>query len=118
MAEIARFYKKSNICISSAEEKEIKAEEPLTSKRLRRCVKCGKQCKLCRKVKPPEGSSSVRMINLFNNAMSHFCKILKRRQKQVSLDKFLVKSALKEQASIEPIDRSDSLSDSESCPTQ
>ena len=58
-------------------------------------------------------------MNLFNNnAMSHFHEILKRRQKQVSLDRFLVKVAQKEKDSIKPIDNSDSVSDGESCPTQ
>ena len=57
-------------------------------------------------------------MNLFNdNAMSHFHEILKRRQKQVSWDRFLVKIAQKED-SIETIDSSDSISDSESSPTQ
>ena len=61
----------------------------------------------------------MRAMNLFNdNAMSHFLKILKRRQKQVSLDRFLVKVARKEKDSIEPIDSSDVISDSESRPTQ
>ena len=35
-----------------------------------------------------------------------------------SLDRFLVKVAQKEKDSIEPIDSSDSVSDSESCPIQ
>ena len=51
-------------------------------------------------------------------ATSHFHEILKRRQKQVSLDRFLVKVARKEKHSIGSIDSSDSVSDSESCPTQ
>ena len=60
---------------------------------------------------------AVRAMNPFNNnAMSHFCEILKRRQKQVSLDRFLVKVARKKD-SIEPIDSNDSISDSESHPT-
>ena len=40
----------------------------------------------------PNKAVSGRCMNLFNdNARSHFRGILKRRQKQVSLDKFLVK---------------------------
>jgi len=40
----------------------------------------------------PNKAVAVRAMNLFNdNAMSHFYKILKRRQKQVSFDRFLVK---------------------------
>ena len=61
---------------------------------------------------------AVQAMNLFNDSASlHFYEILKRRQKQVSLDRFLVKVARKEKDSIEPIDRSDSVSDSESHPT-
>ena len=57
------------------------------------------------------------MINLFNNnVMSHFHEILKKRQNQVSLDRFLVKVARKEKDSIDPTDSSDYISDSESHP--
>jgi hypothetical protein len=42
---------------------------------------------------------AVRAMNLFNNnAMSYFREILKRRQKQVLLDRFLVKVAQKERS--------------------
>ena len=55
---------------------------------------------------------AVRAMNLFDdNAMSHFHEIHNSRQKQVSLDRFLVKVAQKEKDSIEPID-SDSLNES------
>ena len=65
----------------------------------------------------PNKAGVVRAMYLFNdNAASHFPEILKRRQKQVLLDRFLVKEAQKD--SIEPIDNSDSISDSESCLTQ
>lgn len=50
-------------------------------------------------------------------AVSHFHKIPKMRQKQESLDRYLVKVA-KEGNSLEPIDSSDVVSDSESHPTQ
>ena len=67
----------------------------------------------------PNKVVAVQVMNLFNdNAMSHFCKILKRRQNQVSLDRFLVKVAQKEKDATETIDSSDSVSDSEGCPTQ
>ena len=67
----------------------------------------------------PNEAVSVRVMNLFdNNALSHFCKIFKRRQQQVSLDRFLVKVERKEKDSIEPIDGSDSVSDGESRSTQ
>jgi hypothetical protein len=67
----------------------------------------------------PNKNVAVRAMNLFNdNAMSHFCKILKRRQKQVSPDRFLVNIVQKEKDSGEPTDSSDSISNSESRPTQ
>ena len=52
------------------------------------------------------------------NATARFHKNLKRGQKQVSLDRLLVKVAQKEKDSIEPIDSSDSVSDSESRPAE
>ena len=56
----------------------------------------------------PNKAAAVLVMNLFNdNAMSHFHQILKRRQKQVSLDRFLDKIVLKEKDSIEPMDNSD-----------
>ena len=78
----------------------------------------GNSAKFCRKHHLNK-AVAVQVMNPFNeNAMSHFCEILKRRQKQVSLDRFLVQGAQKEKDSIEPIDSSDSISDSERCPTQ
>ncbi|XP_078306717.1 uncharacterized protein LOC144617051 isoform X1 [Panthera onca] len=44
--------------------------------------------------------------------------ILCKRQKQVSLDRFLVKAARTEKDAIEPTDSSDSISDSEYHPTR
>ena len=45
----------------------------------------------------PNKAVAVRAMNLFNDdAMSHFRQILKRRQKQRSLDSFLVKVTRKE----------------------
>jgi hypothetical protein len=44
----------------------------------------------------PSKAVAVRAMNQFNdNAMSYFREILKRMQKQVSLDRFLVKVAQK-----------------------
>ena len=40
----------------------------------------------------PNKAVAVRVM-FSDNAMSHLCEILKRRQKQVSLDRFLVKAA-------------------------
>ena len=39
----------------------------------------------------PDNTATSRAVNNFNDVMSHFRKVLKHRQKQVSLDKFLVK---------------------------
>jgi hypothetical protein len=59
---------------------------------------------------------AVQAMNPFNdNAMSYFREILERRQKQVSLDRFLVKVAQKKK---ESTDSSDSISDNENRPTQ
>ena len=67
----------------------------------------------------PNTAVAVRVMDLFNDdAMSHFCEILKRRQKQTSPDRLLVKAVGKEKDSVEPTDSSDSVSDSESRPTQ
>jgi hypothetical protein len=64
----------------------------------------------------PSKTVAVRAMNLFNdNAMSYFREILKRRQKQALLDRFLVKVAQKEK---ESTDSSDSVSDNESRPIQ
>jgi hypothetical protein len=56
----------------------------------------------------PNKAVAVRVMNIFNDsAMSHFREILKRRQKQQSLDRFLVKVARK--GSSEPRGDSDSI---------
>jgi hypothetical protein len=74
----------------------------------------GSSAKICRKHHPSK-AVAVRAMNLFNdNAMSYFREILERRQKQVSLDRFLVKVARKEK---ESTDSSDSVSGNESRPT-
>ena len=119
VAETARFYKKLTSCISSAEEGEKKAEESLTSNEIREMCKMWEAVQNFVGKHHPNKAVAVRAMNLFNdNAMSHLREILKRRQNQVSLDRFLVKVARKGKESIEPIDSSDSVSDSESCPTQ
>ena len=67
----------------------------------------------------PNKAVAVRAMNLFkNNTMSHFHKILKRRQKKASLDRLLVKVAQNKKDSTEAINSSDSISDSESRPAQ
>ena len=56
----------------------------------------------------PNKAVAVRAMNIFNdNAMSHFREILERKQKQQSLDRFLVKVARKD--SNEPTGDSDSI---------
>ena len=91
-------------------------EESLTSNEIREMCKMWKTVQNF--VEKHHPNQAVRVMNLFNdNAMSHFREILKRRQNQVSLDRFLVKVAQKEKDSIEPTDSSDSVSDSESCST-
>jgi hypothetical protein len=64
----------------------------------------------------PSEAVAVRAMNLFNNnAMSYFREILKWRQKQGSVNRFLVKVTQKEK---ESTDSRDSVSDNESRPTQ
>ena len=104
---------------SSAEEEEKKVEKSLTSNEIRKMCKIWETLQSFVENHHPNKAVAVWMMNLFNNnTMSHFREILKRRQKQVSLDRFLVKVAWKEKDSIEPIDGNDSVSDSESRPTQ
>ena len=104
--------------ISSAEEEEKKAEESLTSNEIREMCKMWETVQNFIEEHYLKKAVAVQVMNLFNdNAMSHFREILKRRQNQVSLDRFLVKVAQKED-SIEPIDSSDSVSESESRFTQ
>ena len=103
----------------SAEEEEKKAEETLTSNEIREMCKMWETVQNFVEKHHPKKAVAVWAMNLFNdNAMSHFHEIVKRRQKQVLLDRFLVKVAQKEKDSIEPRDSSDSVSDSESRPTQ
>ena len=86
--------------------------------RLRSCIKCGKLQNFVEKYHPYK-AVAVWAMNVFNdNAKSHFQEILKMRQNQVSLSRLLVKVAWKEKDSTEQIDSSDSISDSESRPTQ
>ena len=104
--------------ISLAEE-ENKAEGSPTSNEIRETCKMWETVKHFVEKHHPNKAAAVRVTDLFNdNAMSHFCEVLKRRQKQVSLDRFLGVVARKEKDSIEPIGSSDSISDSESRPPQ
>ncbi|XP_068087415.1 tyrosine-protein kinase Fyn isoform X1 [Hyperolius riggenbachi] len=76
--------------ISSEEEKTT--EDSLTSNEIQEMFKMWERLQSFVEKHHPNKAIAVRAINLFNdNAMSHFCEILKRRQKQLSLDRFLVK---------------------------
>ena len=120
VAETARFYEKSTSASGLQRRRRKRWRNPSLQMRLGRCVKCMKQSKQTFVEKHhPNKAVAVRAMNLFNDsARSHFCKILKRRQKQVSLDRFLITVSWKEKDSIEPTDSSDSISDSESRPTR
>ena len=65
-------------------------EEFFTANEIREICKMWETVQNCRRAIAK--AVEVRVMNLFNdNAMSHFYEILKRRQKQVLLDRFLVK---------------------------
>ena len=82
--------------ISSAEE-EKKAKESLTSNEIWEMCKMWETVKRSIEKHHANKAVAVRAMNLFiDNAMPHFCKILKGRRKQVSLDRLLVKVAQKE----------------------
>ena len=100
-----------------AEEEEKKAEESLTSDEIREMCKMWETVQNF--VEKHHLNKAVAVWVMFNhNAVSYFHEIIKRRQKQVSLARFLIKAALKEKDSIEPINSSNSVSNSESSPTQ
>jgi hypothetical protein len=99
-----------------SEEEEKKTETSLSSNEIREVCKIWETVQKFVEKHHPSKAVAVRAINLFNNnAMSYFCEILTRRQKQVSLDRFLVKVAQKVK---ESTDSSDFVSDNESRPTQ
>lgn len=92
----------------SSEEEEKKTEESLTSNEIREMCKMWETVQNFVEKHHPNKAVAVRAMNIFNdNAMSHFREILKRRQKQQSLDRFLVKVARKD--SSEPTGDSDSI---------
>lgn len=98
----------------SSEEEDKKTEESLSSNEIREMCKMWERVQNFVEKHHPNKAVAVRAMNLFDdNAMSHFREILKRRQKQQSLDRFLVKVAKKEKDSSEPKDSSDSVSYSE-----
>jgi hypothetical protein len=84
----------------SSEEKEKKMETSLSSNEIREVCKMWETVHKFAEKHRPSKAVAVRAMNLFNdNAISYFREIHKRRQqKQVSLDKFLVKVAQKEKS--------------------
>ncbi|KAJ7317101.1 hypothetical protein JRQ81_003263 [Phrynocephalus forsythii] len=103
---------------SGEEEEEEKEEEALSSNEIREMCNMWETLQNFVQEHHPNKVVAMQAMNMFNdNVMSHFHKILKRRQKQEPLDGFLVKAARKDKDSVEPIYSSDSVSDSES-PTQ
>ena len=108
-----------SLSLSSTEQEKKTAEESLTSDEIREMCKMWETVQNFVEKHHLNKAVAVQAMNLFNdNAMSHFREILKRRQKYVSLDRFLVKVARKEKDCIEPVHSSDSVSDSESHPTK
>jgi hypothetical protein len=100
----------------SCEEEEKKTETSLSSNGDREVCKMWETVQKFVEKHHPSKAVAVQVMNLFNDiAMSYFREILKRRQKQVSLDGFLVKVAQKVK---ESTDSNDSVSDNESRPTQ
>ncbi|KAJ7303174.1 hypothetical protein JRQ81_012107 [Phrynocephalus forsythii] len=105
--------------ISSVEEEEKKAKEPLNLKKIREMWEMWETVQNFVEKHHPNKAVALRAMKVSNNnAMSHFRKILERSQKQLTLDRSLVKVAQKEKDSTEQIDRSDSISDSENRSTQ
>jgi RNA polymerase-binding transcription factor DksA len=101
----------------SSEEEENKTETSLSSNETREVSKMWETVQKIVEKHHPSKAVAVITMNLFNdNAMSYFREILKRGQKQLSLDKFLVKDTQKEKESTDS--SSDSVSDNESRPTQ
>jgi hypothetical protein len=99
----------------SSEEEEKKTETFLSSNEIREVCKMWETVQKFVEKHHPSKAVAVRVMNLFNDrAMSYIHEIFKRRLKQMSLDRFLVKVAQKEK---ESTDSSDSVSDSESRPT-
>ncbi|XP_044906046.1 uncharacterized protein LRATD2 isoform X1 [Felis catus] len=100
--EIARFHKKSTSTSRLQRRRRERWRNPSLQMRLGRCVKFGKLQNFVEKHHLNKVVAGQAM-NLFNdNVMSLFHKVLKRRQKQVSLDSFLVKVERREKESIEP----------------
>ena len=77
--------------ISSEEEEEAGREDVPTSLIREICAKWGEVQSFVEWYHPDKAVAS-RSINIFNdNAMCHFRNILKRRQKQITMDNFLVR---------------------------
>jgi hypothetical protein len=76
----------------SSEEEEKKTEISFSSNAIREVRKIWETVQKFVEKHHPSKAVAVRAMNLFNdNAMLYFHEILKRRQKQVSLDRSLLK---------------------------
>ena len=81
VAEIARYYKKSTSTSCHRRGGE-KGRGILTSNEIMDTCKMGETAQNFVEKHHPNKAIAVRVMNLLNdNAMSHFCEILKRRQK-------------------------------------
>ena len=86
--------------ISSGEEEVTASAEQQPSSAIREMLKAWETVSSYIEKYHPNKAVAMRTTNLFNNnAVSHFRQILKRRQKQMSLHRFLVKKDSKESAS-------------------
>ena len=90
VAETARFYKMSASCLQRQKRKRWR--NPILQM-IREMCKMWETVKNFIEKHHPNKVTLRLMVRFNDNAMSHFRKILKRRQKQVSLDRFLVKAA-------------------------
>ena len=100
VAKIAILYKKSTS--GSCLQKMGRKRYFLTSNEIKEMCKMWETVQNFVEKHHPNKAIAVGVMNLFNNnAMSHFREILKRRQNQMSLDRFHVKVARKVKDSIE-----------------
>ena len=87
--------------LSSGEE-EVK-KDTIPSSEIKKALKNWEELQNFIEKHHPNKEVSGRAINLFNeNALSHFRDMLKRREKQISLDRFLVKQPKRQQSDSEP----------------
>ena len=91
------FVKKSMSASCQQRRRRKRRKESLTSNDIREMCQMWETVQNFVEKHHPNKAGAVRAMCLFkDNAASHFPEILKRRQKQVSLDRFRVKEAQKE----------------------